>query len=210
MARLHAVLVDHRLAVPRQIRRRLAFSRRGIHVGRQATRRRRTGEQATVLGAADGDRTSGQVRQHRRTRERRFRARRYRHEHVLADLDMKNETGKIRCGEQQIGSERHLGDGRAAAHADDPAHVIARRHLTTLVELPVGRQVRLRHNAEHLSSVDDDGGVVDAVAVAQRRTDNQDREQVGRCRPRCPAARPRRRRAAHPASRCPRWSSPTA
>ena len=90
-----------------------------------------------------------------------------------------------------------------------PASPDGRPPVLALVELPIGRQVRLGANPEHsIAAMDDHGGVVDAVVVAERRTDHKDRE-AGRPRPpRCgPGVRPRRRRAAHPASRCPRWSS---
>ena len=100
---LDAVLPDHRLAVPRQVGGRLPLARSGIHVGRQAARRCRAGQQAAVVGAADRDRAAGQVREHRRAGERGLRARRYRHAHVLADLDMQNEAGRSAAANSRSG-----------------------------------------------------------------------------------------------------------
>ena len=210
LARLHAVLPDHGLAVPGQVGRGFAFARRGVDVRSQAARRRRAGQQAAVLGPADRDRAAGQVRDHRRARERGLGARRYRHEHVLADLDVKDEAGQIGCGEQQVGTERHLRDGASPAHPDDAAHVVARGHLTALVELAVGRQIRLRRHAEHAGR----GGSrrrccrCGAGSAAARRppAPAADRPRPPRCR----AARLRPHPAAHPASGCPRSNSPTA
>ena len=193
----HAVLPDHRLAVPGQVGGRLALPRGGVDVGGQAPRRRRAGQQAAVLGAADRDRAAGQVGQHRRARQRRLRAGRNRHEHVLADLDVQHEAGQVGRGEQQVGAERRLD----VADADDAALVVAGRDLAALVELPVGRQVRLGHHAEHHAAVDDHGGVVDAVPVAQRRADHQHRQQVGGGRDDVAQRRPRRRRATTSCSR---------
>ena len=110
----HAVLVDHRLAVPGQVGGRLALARGGVHVGGQAARRRRAGQQLAVVGAADGDRAAGQVGQHRRAGQRGLGARRHRHPHVLADLDVQHEARQVGGGEQQVRTERHVG----AADAD--------------------------------------------------------------------------------------------
>ena len=63
-----------------------------------------------------------------------------------------------------------------------------------LVELAVGRQVRLRGDPEDLAAVDHHGAVVDPVPVAQRRADDEHRAQVARSpRPgrRWPPAPPR-------------------
>ncbi len=169
------VFEHHGLPVPGQIGRRFARARSRIHVGGQATRGGRTGQQAAVLGAADGDRATGKVGQHRRTRQRGLGAGRNRHEHVLADLHVQHEAGQVGGGEQQIGTERRL-DPR---EPDGAALIVAGRDLAALVELPIGGQVRLRRHAEHLAAVDDHGGVVDAVPVADGRADHQDRQQLG-------------------------------
>ena len=88
---------------------------------------------------------------------------------------MQDETGDIRRREQQVRPERHVGP----VQPDRPADVVAGRHLPPLVELPIRRQVGLRHDAEHRAAVDDDRGVVDAVPVPQRRADHQHRQQLG-------------------------------
>ena len=90
---------------------------------------------------------------------------------------MQHEVGQVGCGEQQVGAER----GLYVADADDAALAVPGRELAALVELPVGGQVRLGRHTEHHAAVDDDRGVVDAVPVAQRRTDHQDGQQVGGC-----------------------------
>ncbi len=56
--------------------------------------------------------------------------------------------------------------------------VVAGGELAALVELPVGGQVGLRRDAEDPAAVDDDRGVVDAVAVPQRGADDEDGQQV--------------------------------
>ncbi len=172
----HAVLPHHRLAVPRQIGGGFALAGRGVDVGGQAPRRRGAGQQRPVFGAPDGDRAAGQVRQHRRARQRRLRARRNRHEHVLADLDVQYEARQVGRGEQQVGAERHLG----LTDADGAADAVAGGQLPAFVELPVGRQVGLRHDTEHGAPVDHHGGVVDPVLIAQRRADHQHGHQLGR------------------------------
>ena len=53
----------------------------------------------------------------------------------------------------------------SAAYPDPPACQIAGRHLAALVELAVRRQVRLGHDAEHPTAVDDNCRVVDPVRV---------------------------------------------
>ena len=175
----HPVLPDHRLAVPGQVGGGLPFAGGGVDVGSQAARRRRSGQQAAVLGAPDRDRAARQVGQHRRTRQCGLRARRHRDEHVLADFDVQNEPRHVGGGEQQVGSKRHLCD---PADPDHTAHVVARGDLPAFVELAVRRQVRLRRHAEHPAPVDHHRGVVDAMAVAQRRTDHQHGQQHGRRR----------------------------
>ena len=59
--------------------------------------------------------------------------------------------------------------------------VVAGRVPAALVELPVGRQIRLRRDAEQLAAVDHDGAVVEAVAVTQRRADDEHREELVGC-----------------------------
>ena len=56
----------------------------------------------------------------------------------------RTKPGHVVGREQQVGAERH----RPAADPDRAAHVVARRELAPLVELPVGRQVGLGRDAE--------------------------------------------------------------
>ena len=56
--------------------------------------------------------------------------------------------------------------------------IIARSKMAPLVELAIGRQVGLGCDTQDLAPVNDDGAVEDPVAIAQRRTDDDDREQV--------------------------------
>ena len=130
-----AVLVDHRLAVPGEIRARLPFSGSGIDVGGQTTRRGRSGQQLAIVGAADGDRAAGQIGQHGGTGQCGLRAGRHRDEHVLADLHMQHQPGHVIGGEEQIRSERDV----RAEKADRPAHVVAGGDLAAFVELTIGR-----------------------------------------------------------------------
>ena len=90
-----AALVDHGLAVPGQVGGRLALAGRGVEVGRVAARAGRPDQLAAALGPADGDRAGAEVGQHGRAGERRLRARRHRHPHVLADLDVQVEPGDV-------------------------------------------------------------------------------------------------------------------
>ena len=59
-----------------------------------------------------------------------------------------------------------------------PAWSIARREVALLVELAVGREVRLGGDAEDRPAVDHDGAVVDPVQAPQRRADHEHRTQV--------------------------------
>ena len=172
-----AALVDHRLAVPRQVGGRLALAGGGEDVRRDAARARRAHQQAAVLGAGDGDRAARQVEQHRRAGQRGLGARRHRHPHVLADLGVQPQAGHVGGLEDQVGPERHL---RAEQPDRAAAAVVARREPAALVELAVGREVRLRRHAEHPAAVDDDGAVEHPGAVHERRADHDHRQQVGR------------------------------
>ena len=171
----HAVLVDGRLPVPRQVGRGLALAGGGVGVGGQAARGGRTAEQLAVLGPPDRDRAARQVEEQRRPRQRRLGARRDGDPHVLAHLGVDDEARDVVGGEQQVRAERHAG----AADADLAALADARGELPPLVELAVGGRIGLRDHAEQAAAVDDDGAVVDAVAVAQRRTEHEQRQEVG-------------------------------
>ena len=170
-----AALVDHRLPVPGQVGRRLPLTAGGIGVRRGAARARRPDELVAVLGTGDGDRASREVRQHRRTSQRGIGTGWDRHPHVLADLDEEREPGHVRRAEDQVPAERHA----LAAHGDGlAALVLPRGEPAGLVELPVGRQERLGRHPEDRAAVDHHGTVVDPVALAQRRSDDEHRTQV--------------------------------
>ena len=170
----HTVLVDGRLTVPRQVGRRLALAGGRVDVGGQAAGGRRPAQQLAVLGPPDRDRAARQVEEQRRARERRLGARRDGDPHVLADLGVDDEAGDVVGGEEQVRAERHVG----AADADLATLAHARGELPRLVELAVGGRIGLRHHAEHAAAVDDDRAVVDAVAVPQRRTEDDQRQEV--------------------------------
>ena len=171
-----AALVDHRLPVPRQVGRRLALAGGGEDVRRAAARAGAAHQQPAVLGAGDGDRAAGQVGEHGRAGERGLGARRHRHPHVLADLDVQREARHVGGAEDQVGPERHA---RHRERDRAAAPVVAGREPAPLVELAVGRQVGLRRDTQHPPAVDHDRAVEHPGAVHQRRSDDQHRPQVG-------------------------------
>ena len=171
-----AALVDHGLAVPGQVGRRLPLAGGRVEVRRGAARAGAAYQLAAVLGAGDGDRAAGQVEQHVRTGERGLRARWDRHPHVLADLHVDLEVGQVAGREDQVGPERH----RLAREVDEAAAaVVARGEPPALVELPVRRQVGLRRDPQHPPAMDHDRAVEHPGAVLERRPDHDHRQQVG-------------------------------
>ena len=171
-----AVLVDHGLAVPGQIGAGLALPGRGVDVGRQAARRGRSGQQAAVLGAPDGDGAAGEVGQHGGAGQCGLRTGRHRDEHVLADLHVQHQTGDVLGGEEQVRAERDV----SPQQPDGPGHIVPRRELAPLIELPVRGQIGLDRHAEHRAAVDHHRGVVDPVQMAQRGAHDEHRQQIGR------------------------------
>ena len=107
----------------------------GEDVRRVAARARAADQQPAVLGAGDGDRAAGQVGQHGRAGQRGLGARRDRHPHVLADLDVQLEAGHVGGGEDQVGAERHLG----AADLDRRAAPVVARARTSGARRTRGR-----------------------------------------------------------------------
>ena len=69
---------------------------------RERTSSRRSSARATVIGLPE------RLAQHRRAGQRGLGARRHRHPHVLADLDVQREAGHVGGAEEQVGAERHL------------------------------------------------------------------------------------------------------
>ena len=172
-----AVLVDHRLTVPRQVGRRLALAGGGVDVGGQAARGLRRGMSSlrssarpTVIGLperlsstvapASAASLLGGTGTHRSSQ-------------ISACT---TSPGTSRGLEEQVRAERHV----LAADGDLAAHVVADGDLAALVELAVRRQVGLRHDAEDAAAVHDERAVVDPVAMAQRRADDEHRQQPGR------------------------------
>ncbi len=201
-----AVLVDHRHAVPRQVGRALALARGGIEVGGEAAGRRAAREQVAVLGARDGDRRAGDVGEDRRAGEGRLVARRHRHPHVLAHLDVQDEAGHVGGAEEQVGAERHPVAGDVDRLA---ALVVAGGEVTPLVELAVGRQVGLRGDPDDGAGVDDDARSCRAASPS-RAALRRRRPVAGRRWPRRSERwRRRPRRGAGPAARGRRWRTPT-
>ena len=50
--------------------------------------------------------------------------------------------------------------------------------MALLVEFAIVRQVALRHDAENVAAMDDDRAIVERAARAQRRADDEDREEL--------------------------------
>jgi len=165
--------LEHRgLAVPGKIGGGFARAGGRIKIRGDAARRLRAAQQTPCLGLADRDVGSRQVDQHGGPGHRAKCRRRRRGPDVLANFDMNDEIGRIRRAEQEIGAERHLGVAES-----DRANVLrpARRKITLLVEFAVVRQVRLRHDAEQFSAMNDERAVEQSALQRKRRTDDHDR-----------------------------------
>ncbi len=89
---------------------------------------------------------------------------------------MQHQSGHVTHVEEQVGTERHH---RAVERDRGAALVVAGGEVAPLVELAVRRQVGLRGHPEHPPAVDHHGAVEQPVAVPQRRTDHEHRQQVG-------------------------------
>ena len=196
-----AVLVDEGLTVPGQVRGGLALPGGGVDVGGQPPSRGGAGQQLTVLGPPHRDGRAGEVDQDRRPGQRRERRRRDGHPHVLADLDVEGQAGNVLDLEQEVRPEGDPGDRLritgavgalgplsavgTAAHAGqlDALHPggqgVAGGEVPFLVELPVGGQIGLGGDAAHPPALDDQGTVVEAVAQAQGRADDEGGQEVG-------------------------------
>jgi hypothetical protein len=103
-----AVLVDEGMAVPGEIRGRLAEAGGGIQVRGEAAGRLALDEQAPVVGLANRDVGRREVEQDRRAGERRQRGGRDGHPQVLADLHVEHEPGLSRDPEQETAAERDV------------------------------------------------------------------------------------------------------
>ena len=172
-----AVLEDRGLAVPGDVGRALAFAGRGVQVGRDAAGGLRTTKQRALVRLADRDVRRRKVDEHGRAGERRERGRRHRNPDVLADLGMHREVRQVGRLEHEVGAERRVGGADADRLAGDPG---ARREMPRLVEFPIVRQMRLRHDAEHGAAVDRERAVEQPIAVAERRAHEHERQEVPR------------------------------
>ena len=190
-----AVLVDEGLPVPGQVGGGLALSGGGVDVGGQPPGRRRAGQQLTVLGPPHRDGRAREVDQDRRPGQRRHGGGRDGHPHVLADLDVEGQAGDIVDLEQEVRPEGDPGDRLGTAGAvgavSTAAHAgqlnalhpgrqgVAGSEVPLLVELPVRGQVGLGGDTAHPPALDDQGAVVEAVAQAQGRADDEGGQEVG-------------------------------
>ena len=174
-----ALVVDHRLAVPREVGGRLALAAGRVDVRRQRAERLALNREAALGGLTDGDGRTGEVHEDARTREGGLGRRRDRHPYVLADLDVDGQIRQVECSEDEVGTEGHLAEFLAEVDVLT-ALILAERVPALLVELAVVGQVALRHDAENLTLLDDDGAVVEALALTNRRADDGDGREPAR------------------------------
>ena len=173
------VLEDRGLAVPGEIGGGFARTGRGVQIGRHAARRLRGAQQPPRLRLADRDVAGGQVGEHRRAGQCGLRAGRHRDPDVLADLGVHDQARHVLGREQQVGAERRgqRPDGDLAAH-----HPVTHHEMPRLVEFAVVGQMHLRHHTEQPAAMDRQRAVVQRSGMAQRRADQQQRQQIGRRR----------------------------
>ena len=174
-----AVLPDHRLAVPGEVRGRLALAGRRVDVRRQAPRRRRPRQQAAVDSARPmviglPDRFASTVAPASAA--------------VALGGTGTHMSSQISTCRTNPGTSSAVNSRSGPNGTSAPARWIVPRRsspgadLAALVELPVGRQVRLGRDAEQPPAVHDRGDVVDPVAAADGQADDEHRQQVGRRR----------------------------
>ena len=104
----HAILVDHRLAVPGEVGAGLARPGRRVEIGRDAARRMHLAKRVAIGRLADGDVARREVQQHRRPGQRRGGGRRHGRPSVLTDLDADDEVGQVLRPQQDVGAKRRL------------------------------------------------------------------------------------------------------
>ena len=172
----HPGLVDRGLPVPGQVGGRLAQAGGRVDVGAGPAHRGRPRKQRAGLSPAYGDRAAGEVGEHGRPAERRTHPRRVRDPEVLADLDADHEAGHVIGGKQQVGAERRIDAGDADRLADEAE---AGGEVSLLVELPIVRQEALRDRPEQPAALDGERAIVDPVAPAQGRADQEQRAEAG-------------------------------
>ena len=172
-----AVLVDQAVAVPGQVRGRLAGACPGVDVGGHRPSRLRRAQQPPVVRLADRHVARRQVEQHRRPGQRAVRARRQRRPQVLADLHVEAEPGDGAHVEQEVFAE---GNVLAAQGHDLGAARFGGREVALLVVLAVVRQVDLRHDPGDPPRTHDRRDVEDRAVDKQRQSDDQRGPEVPR------------------------------
>lgn len=94
---------------------------------------------------------------------------------VLADLDVEGEVRMIGRREDDVFAEADV----FAAERDDVSRSIDRAgEVALLVILAIVRQEALRHDAQDVAAVNHDGAVEQCAARADRRADDEDREEL--------------------------------
>ena len=143
---LHAELVDRRLAVPREVGRALAGTRRRVHVRRVAAHRLRRAQHRAIVRLADDDVRRREVAQDQRARRARraWTAGRRPRSPRRSRRGRRNRAGRSR---RTGGRCRTARSGRRAS-TSSPTMSDARREPAVLVVLAVVGQEGLRRDAE--------------------------------------------------------------
>ena len=110
------------------------------------------------------------------------------HPQVLADLDGNHELGQLVAGKEQVRAKGHLpvrASGRqlrqAQAREGHPRRLLgARREVPALVELVVGRDVALGHEAKQLAVAHHGRAVEELGGRAHRHAHEREGVQLGR------------------------------
>ena len=127
-------------------------------------------QQRTRARTADRDRAAREIDENACATKRELGGRRHRDPHVLADLDADGQARNVLGREQKVGAERGMQPAERDRLAEDAG---AGGEMPPLVEFAISRQVALGHDAEDVAAMDDDRAIVDAMAKAQRRADDQ-------------------------------------
>ena len=171
-----AVLIGHGLAVPGQVRRRLAGTRRRIEVSRNASCRLVGRQAVAVFGFADGDVRGREVGEHRGTGQRRKARRGNGDPEVFADFDVKHEPRDVFHLEEQVRPERNI---PLPAECDRLRQgILGGAELPALVILPVIRQVGFQGDSQDPAAIHDDGAVEEKRVNPERRPHDEDRVQA--------------------------------
>ena len=174
----HAAVLGHQaVAAVDDVLRGLAPTSAGVGIGADEARARVAHEARAVVGLAHELVGGREVADERGAGKRGRGARRVGHPKVLADLGRDDEARHALALEELGGAEGHLvlageGDERdvGGAGAEAPA----------LVELAVGGDVQLGHEAEELAAAQRGGAVVELGGHAHRHAHEHERVNVGR------------------------------